>query len=397
MRDKNPYSFETIIPNKVYIAAAYLTNQPLYQLHNITLSHDWLESQNNNENHNHNTNNRNNDINIIINNENNNHNNTNDNNDNNIIINNEGNNHNANVNNDINIMNNNNANTVANIDNWDETVNDEPINPIDEETLLLDEFTAIKFAPGKSQRGLSKLLKDTAEEVKKGNYPLQQQLRSIVNVFINKTEISAQEIAYHLLGMPLSVSSRQCIYINTSPANERCHLIKSRIELQKILENYPNSIDITEAGIVEHYTNRPDKMETWCLADFASKCQYSKTLRKNNSNQEVDDADDDNAELYELLEVGKKKSLKLKNNDGYIYERKSFKIIKYRNYSVLQDEDTIEQEINDALQDVQDDLNDPTNDVDNNNNPNNKSKRVEGLAIYEIEEAEADIETIPII
>ena len=49
MTDKNPYSFETIRPRQVYLAADYLTKQPLYLLYNIVLSNNWLEEQNNNE------------------------------------------------------------------------------------------------------------------------------------------------------------------------------------------------------------------------------------------------------------------------------------------------------------------------------------------------------------
>ena len=128
MTDKNPYSFETIRPRKVYVAADYLTKQPLYQIHNIILSYNWFEEQNNNE---------------------------------------------INTTNDIHddvtkrnlIIKLNNDDTNLEIDNWDETVHDEPVNPINEETLLLDEFVAIKFAPGEKKQPISLLMDEDLEEL----------------------------------------------------------------------------------------------------------------------------------------------------------------------------------------------------------------------------------------
>ena len=203
--------------------------------------------------------------------------------------------------------------------------------------FILDPYVCIGYIInyiGKSQRGLFKIIKDTADEVRKGNYSLQQQLRSIVNVFINKTEISAQEITYYILSIPLSVSSKQCIYIylyiNTSPPNERCHLLKSKQNLKQILSEDPNSIDIMEPNITEHYINRPDNIETWCLAHFAAKCQYSKTKRKN-----IDDEIENDDDYFNENEQQEKeyKWLKLKNNNGFIYLRNAYKIIRYRNYN----------------------------------------------------------------
>lgn len=42
MRDKNPYAFETVRPYKIFEAAKYLVEQPLYKAHNIKLLNDWL-------------------------------------------------------------------------------------------------------------------------------------------------------------------------------------------------------------------------------------------------------------------------------------------------------------------------------------------------------------------
>ena len=126
MSDKHPYSFETIRPKVVYSAARHLIDQPLYQLYNIVLSNDWLEIQNNsvlNNNHDKTIINENSIINVGVN------------------------------------------NCKLEIDNWDETINDEPINPVNEETLLLDEFVAIQFAPGENKRPISLLMDEDLEEL----------------------------------------------------------------------------------------------------------------------------------------------------------------------------------------------------------------------------------------
>ncbi|KAK2579424.1 hypothetical protein KPH14_002636 [Odynerus spinipes] len=164
---------------------------------------------------------------------------------------------------------------------------------------------------GKSQQGLSKLIKDKAEQVRKENYSIQNQLRSIVNVFINKSEISAQEIAYHILNIPLSVSSKR----------------------------YPNSTDIMSKGLIDHYIVRPKELELHTLADLAAYYEYSHFQKRKTNNEDIND---DNSEHESENEtdsyVKQDKWLKLDNNSGYIFQRNTAKVIKYRNYSLIQDE-----------------------------------------------------------
>lgn len=53
----------------------------------------------------------------------------------------------------------------------------------------------------KSMKGISKIMHDTMEEIKKGNYTIKQKLAKISKEFINGVEISAQEASYILLGI----------------------------------------------------------------------------------------------------------------------------------------------------------------------------------------------------
>jgi hypothetical protein len=49
----------------------------------------------------------------------------------------------------------------------------------------------------KSENGMSKLLREALNELKKGNNTVRERLRVIANKFLNSSEISAQEAVYH--------------------------------------------------------------------------------------------------------------------------------------------------------------------------------------------------------
>ena len=59
-------------------------------------------------------------------------------------------------------------------------------------------------------------------------------LREIGNRFLNSVEISAQEAVYIVLQLPMRKSSRQVIFINTAPPEERViKLLKPMNEIEK--------------------------------------------------------------------------------------------------------------------------------------------------------------------
>ena len=82
-------------------------------------------------------------------------------------------------------------------------------------------ITCITSYVAKSDRGMFELLKKACDEAMIRNSNLKQQVRIIVNKFLNNVEVSAQEAVYLLLQLPLKKSSRQVILINTSPPAER--------------------------------------------------------------------------------------------------------------------------------------------------------------------------------
>lgn len=68
---------------------------------------------------------------------------------------------------------------------------------------------------------MSELLRRACDEVRKGNSTIKQQVRDIANKFLNNVEISGQEAVYILLQLPMRKSSRQVVFINTSPPENR--------------------------------------------------------------------------------------------------------------------------------------------------------------------------------
>ncbi|XP_035219454.1 uncharacterized protein LOC118192571 [Stegodyphus dumicola] len=84
----------------------------------------------------------------------------------------------------------------------------------------------------KSQRGMSKLLRQCIEELRKVNHTLQENLNQVANKFINASEVNAQEAAWSLL--ELSMSRISNIFFPTFSPGERAKILKNN-ELLKDL------------------------------------------------------------------------------------------------------------------------------------------------------------------
>ena len=119
----------------------------------------------------------------------------------------------------------------------------------------------------KAQKGMSELLRTACEEAKRGNSSIKQQVRDIGNRFLNNVEISAQEAVYIVLQLPMRKSSRQVVFINTSPPEDRVQLLKP---LQEINDLEDDSDEIYASGLIKRYTKRPAKLENLSLADWAA-------------------------------------------------------------------------------------------------------------------------------
>ena len=58
----------------------------------------------------------------------------------------------------------------------------------------------------------------------------------------------------------MSECSNAHIYINTLPADERVHIVKSKAEIKLLAESDPESDDIFVSNLYDHYVQRPDSL-----------------------------------------------------------------------------------------------------------------------------------------
>ena len=153
----------------------------------------------------------------------------------------------------------------------------------------------------KAQRGMSELLRIACEEAKSGNSSVKQQVRDIGNKFLNAVEISAQEAVYLALQLPMRRSSREVVFIPSSPADERIQLLKS---LDQIKEMEDESEEIETGSLIKRYIERPHILENVTLADWAAwydlksngKSIYQKACKEDNDGLLLETQDEDNLE-----------------------------------------------------------------------------------------------------
>ena len=188
----------------------------------------------------------------------------------------------------------------------------------------------------KSQRGMSNLLHAAAKEARNGNFNIKEQVRQIGNVFSNSVEVGAQEAVYLVLQMPLTRSTRDVVYINTSVPEKRIQLLKQK----SVLDNLPaNSKDIMSDNVIKRYSRRPKVLSNWCLADYVS--QLDIIYPHENDGFDVDNDDDkcnedeneDNEELDDL------ETVTVLRNGIKIKRRKKSKIIRYVRFNKKSDEE----------------------------------------------------------
>ena len=94
-----------------------------------------------------------------------------------------------------------------------------------------------------------------------------------------------------------------------------------------------DSVDILLSGLIEHYMQRPDELEETCLAKFAA-CyfQSSKRMCKTNPDFEEENMEDEGTSLLDNPIL-----FPLKDT-GLMRLRRKAKVIRFRRYSIIQDE-----------------------------------------------------------
>jgi ATP-dependent DNA helicase PIF1 len=119
---------------------------------------------------------------------------------------------------------------------------------------------------------MSNILEKANEEMKNGNISIKQRLNVLANKFQNCLEISAQECSYMILNMPVCKSSRETIYINVLPTEDRLDMIKHMRHLDIHVKTLYN--DSFGRNVFEIYKSRPCELVNVCLAEFASEFNW---------------------------------------------------------------------------------------------------------------------------
>ena len=147
----------------------------------------------------------------------------------------------------------------------------------------------------KSNAVMSGLMQKVSEETRLGSMSHRQRLNKLASCFHSGQEVGAPEATYGILSMPVVFASRSSIYINTFRNQDR-HLILKKSKILELL--HKDSQDIYQAGLLDHYANRPDNMDDTCLADFATNYEYISNyqcnkLYGNKINDRVGDAENE--------------------------------------------------------------------------------------------------------
>ena len=135
----------------------------------------------------------------------------------------------------------------------------------------LDAYAVAKYICSyiaKAQKNISRTLKMASDQAKNGLLEYSDQLKEIARAFIKHEEIGAQMAALLVLQLPITVSTRSTLFVNTSPPEQRVRMLKSHQELAQL---HPDSTEVYANNLFHYYTSRPRTLENLCLADFAAK------------------------------------------------------------------------------------------------------------------------------
>ena len=175
--------------------------------------------------------------------------------------------------------------------------------------------------------------------------------------FQNCSEISAQECVYHLLSMPVCMSTREHAFINTFGHEERYAILKSKRYLESMKED---ATSVFMTSIHEKYVARPNELADICLAEFVAgynyftKAEIQRKDRRHRLPDLADDQDDLDDDVFEQLDESielepvdndpgqraqsstrrsSRQRFELKGNLGFVEKRDRLKIIRYRRYN----------------------------------------------------------------
>jgi len=189
---------------------------------------------------------------------------------------------------------------------------------------VLDTYACIMyivFYVTKGERQMGELLRAAKKDF--ANLDIKVQLKKVGSVFLTHREVSAQEAAYRLLGLPLVVCNVKRIFVASDFPKDRIRLLKPLTFLQELDSN---STDVYVKGLPERYASRPDDLEKLCYADFA--VQFD--LCRNSNNDAIEN---DVLPPSETSRLYKPNKIRFKNGMGIMVQRTRRAIMRYHKFS----------------------------------------------------------------
>lgn len=208
--------------------------------------------------------------------------------------------------------------------------------------FVLDEYAAASYITSyimKSERGVSEMMKEACEFVKRGEgMNVVKAMRHVGNAFLRGSEISAQEAAYHVLGLRMKQSSRVCEFINTGCPSERMSRLKNPEQMEFLPDD---SLDVVCLGNIGRYLKRmftfslPDHMvprlQNMCLAEFVAMYEWKPS--------KAEESIDIDAVLDDEIEENPVDAFQRAMQKNGMYLRRKPKIVRWIGFKKVDDEE----------------------------------------------------------
>ena len=117
---------------------------------------------------------------------------------------------------------------------------------------VLSEYAASSYCTSyitKIDKSMTSAFRRIHKEHERSHIDAIQMIHTLGNTLINLQQMSAQQTIHIALSLPLTCSSRKCVFINTSPLEKCTFVLKPSVFLQEP----DNSKDMLCRSIVDYY------------------------------------------------------------------------------------------------------------------------------------------------
>ncbi|CAH2107698.1 unnamed protein product [Euphydryas editha] len=143
-------------------------------------------------------------------------------------------------------------------------------------------YYVAKYASKCEPRDTGDVIRDAISNAKRQGGDVWKQLFSVSMTILNQRLVSAPECAYRLCHLPLKMSSRKTVFLNSCRPEERFRLLRFDSDETSIYNN-----------IFDRYVLRPNDLENLSLAEFAVRFETvsNTTWSEDNGDAELRDED----------------------------------------------------------------------------------------------------------